>query len=151
MSDPNWLWPVDNAEHRLSNPKHATKFDAPRSYFGDHEGVDLKADFMDPILASRDGVVSWASIRRRSTGAMSAYGWHVVLDHGDSWVTWYCHMNNLEVKEGDVVQRGDVVGLAGSTGNSSGVHLHFNVQKIGGGLSGYILKDVVNPEPLLGL
>ncbi len=150
MSDPNWLWPVDNSSHTLSC-SNGCAFDDPRSYAGNHEGVDLKADFMDPILASRDGVVSWASIRRRSTGAMSAYGWHVVLDHGDSWVTWYCHMNNLEVKEGDVVQRGDVVGLAGSTGNSSGVHLHFNVQKIGGGLSGYILKDVVNPEPLLGL
>jgi len=141
----DWLWPVDSTTHSINSP-----FDHQRSY-GPHEGVDLYAAYLDSILASRDGIVTWASNRRRSTGELSDYGYHVVVDHQDGFVSWYAHMEHLLVDEGDVVNQGSVLGKAGSTGNSTGVHLHFSIQKMNAGLSGYVLKDVIDPTPLLGL
>jgi murein DD-endopeptidase MepM/ murein hydrolase activator NlpD len=118
---------------------------------GNHEGVDIFAMFNDPILASRDGDVIWASNRRRSDGSISDYGNHVVIDHGGGWISWSAHLDSYSVRAGDIVLQGDSIGQAGSTGNSTGVHLHFSIQYIGHGLDGYILRDVVNPGPLLGL
>ena len=93
----------------------------------------------------------WASNRRRADGSISKYGNHVVIDHGQNYISWYAHLDSYNVQAGDVVLQGDVIGRAGSTGNSTGVHLHFAIQKIGSGLSGYILRDVVNPASLLGI
>lgn len=128
-------------------------FNVPRSY-GPHEGIDLRAtdEHWQPvnILAGEDGQVIRAS-DKKSDGTPSAYGWHVILDHGDGWRTWYCHMERLYVQLGDLVEAGDPLGLAGSTGNSTGIHLHLNVQHIGHGLSGYVVADVLDPAPFLGL
>lgn len=144
-------WPVGNGrEHRYSVIPGGL-FNAARSY-GNHEGVDLLAYAGDPILAVRSGLVVWASNKRRSNPVQNSdYGWHVIVDHQDGYVTWYAHLQNLSVSRNQQVQAGQQVGPAGTSGNSTGVHLHFNVQCIGCGLSGYIIPDVVNPAPLLGL
>lgn len=103
------------------------------------------------IIASRPGVVTWASDKRQTDGKPSAYGWHVKVNHeGEYYQSWYCHLNSVAVGVGSVVKQGDILGPAGSTGNSTGVHLHFNIRKQGHYAgAGYAPSDVVDPMPLL--
>ena len=64
---------------------------------------------------------------------------------GEVYVTWYCHLDAAFVKVGDALKAGGYIGAMGSTGNSTGMHLHFNLQWIGKGLSGYVIPDAVDP------
>ena len=129
-------------------------FGAARDYDGDgvyddiHEGLDFYVEIGDPVLASLDGVVVWASDQRRSGGA-SLYGIHVIIEHADGWITWYAHLDQLRCSVGKQVSRGDLIGLGGNTGNSTGPHLHYTVQHIGYGDTGYVIPDVVNPQSYL--
>jgi murein DD-endopeptidase MepM/ murein hydrolase activator NlpD len=68
------------------------------------------------------------------------YGQHVMVDHGNGFSTLYGHMSEIYVKAGDVVNRGTVIGRMGSTGRSTGTHLHFEIRKDG---------ITVNPLPYL--
>jgi murein DD-endopeptidase MepM/ murein hydrolase activator NlpD len=86
-----------------------------------HEGIDFLADLGSPIAAAADGVVVFA-------GFHPQYGYMVDIDHGNDLVTRYAHCSKLFVKEGDVVQRGRKLGEVGSTGRSTGPHLHFEVR-----------------------
>lgn len=130
------------------------RFNAPRQYsFAPdkkqlHEGVDLMA--IDPqgqpvaVLAAQRGVVN----RVAFTG--QGYGHYVRIVHawGDqTYVTWYGHLSTISVRQGQFVQAGQKIGVAGTTGFSSGVHLHLTLQHIGHGLPGYTVDDVVDPEP----
>lgn len=115
--------------------------DAERSY-GKHEGLDFAGKTGDPVLACLGGRV--AKVVRKSTG----YGNHVVLEHSDGWYTWYAHLSEITVALHDPVSRGQKIGEVGSTGNSTGPHLHLTVQHIGNGMSGYWLPDIVDPRPL---
>ena len=63
----------------------------------------------------------------------------------DRFRTWYAHLNEALVKKGDFVYKGTLIGAAGSTGNSTGPHLHLTVQKEGIGWNGYWLPDIVDP------
>lgn len=86
-----------------------------------HEGIDFLADAGSPIAAAAAGVVVFA-------GMHPQYGYMVDIDHGNDLVTRYAHQSKLFVKEGDVVQRGHKLGEVGSTGRSTGPHLHFEVR-----------------------
>jgi murein DD-endopeptidase MepM/ murein hydrolase activator NlpD len=86
-----------------------------------HEGIDFLADLGSPIAAAADGVVVFA-------GFHPQYGYMVDIDHGNDLVTRYAHCSKLFVREGDVVQRGRKLGEVGSTGRSTGPHLHFEVR-----------------------
>ena len=86
-----------------------------------HNGVDLAAPGGSDILAAYDGAVVSASY----TGAMGNY---VMIDHGDGLYTVYMHASKLLVSAGQEVKRGDVIALVGSTGRSTGNHLHFSVR-----------------------
>ena len=86
-----------------------------------HEGIDFLADAGSPIAAAAAGVVVFA-------GFHPQYGYMVDIDHGNDLVTRYAHCSKLFVKEGDVVQRGRKLGEVGSTGRSTGPHLHFEVR-----------------------
>jgi murein DD-endopeptidase MepM/ murein hydrolase activator NlpD len=86
-----------------------------------HAGGDMGAPSGTPIHAAADGVVVIASER-------GGYGLTVVIDHGDSLATLYAHQSALAVREGDVVERGDVIGWVGSTGLSTGPHLHLETR-----------------------
>jgi murein DD-endopeptidase MepM/ murein hydrolase activator NlpD len=86
-----------------------------------HEGIDFIADYGSPIVAAAAGVVIFA-------GFHPQYGYAVDIDHGNDLVTRYAHTSKLLVKEGDVVQRGRKIGEVGSTGRSTGPHLHFEVR-----------------------
>lgn len=86
-----------------------------------HEGVDFVADAGTPIYASAGGVVDYA-------GLDAAYGNMVEIDHGNDIVTRYAHASKLFVKVGQVVRRGEKIAEVGSTGRSTGNHLHFEVR-----------------------
>lgn len=95
------------------------------SYFGprwgrNHAGIDLAANHGDPIRAARDGTVVLA-------GEVSGYGLTVVLEHEDGTRTLYAHASELKVQPGQKVRQGDVIALVGSTGRSTGPHLHFEI------------------------
>ncbi len=86
-----------------------------------HEGIDFLAEKGSPVVAAADGVVVFA-------GFHPQYGYMVDIDHGNDLVTRYAHQSKLIVKEGEVVQRGRKLGEVGSTGRSTGPHLHFEVR-----------------------
>ena len=92
-------------------------FDGTADY---HPGLDISADRGDPVVATANGTVSSA---QRS----GAYGNMIVIEHGFGISTRYAHLDTFRVKAGDAVRRGDVVGYAGSTGRSTGSHLHYEV------------------------
>lgn len=91
-----------------------------------HSGIDLGAPKGTPIQAARTGVVSYVK-----NSGNSGYGYHVVIDHGDGMVTLYGHCSKVYVRSGQTVQQGDVIAAVGSTGRSTGNHLHLEV-RIGG-------------------
>ena len=99
-----------------------------------HKGIDFEADVGDPVLAVADGVVSYAGVR-------SGYGNVVEIDHGNGYVTRYAHNSRLERQVGDLVRAGQEIAKAGSTGRSTGAHVHFEVWQDG---------VVVNPRKFLG-
>lgn len=86
-----------------------------------HEGIDFIADTGTPIVAAASGVVQFA-------GFHPQYGNMIDIDHGNDLVTRYAHASRLLVQEGDVVQRGRRIAEIGSTGRSTGPHLHFEVR-----------------------
>lgn len=86
-----------------------------------HDGIDIPHAQGTPILASRSGKVL-------SAGTKGGYGLTVVIDHGDGYETLYAHCSELKVSAGQQVNKGDVVGLVGTTGNSTGPHLHFTIK-----------------------
>jgi len=87
-----------------------------------HIGLDIDGDFGDPVWAADDGVVI------KSICLKTGYGCHVIIDHGNGKTTLYGHFQKLYVKEGQKVVRGEVLGEEGSTGHSTGSHLHFEVR-----------------------
>ena len=89
-----------------------------------HWGMDFAAPTGTPIYATGNAKVKQA-------GSMGGYGNVVVLDHGYGYETIYGHMSKIKVRNGAKVQRGDIIGYVGSTGLSSGPHLHYEVHKDG--------------------
>ena len=98
-----------------------------------HTGVDLAAPVGTPVYATADGIVGRADW-------FSSYGLYVSIDHGADLETRYAHMSRLAVAAGDRVRKGDVIGYVGSTGRSTGPHLHYEVRVDG---------VAVNPIPYM--
>lgn len=98
-----------------------------------HKGVDLSGPVGTPIYATADGVVSKAEW-------FSSYGLYVSLEHGADIQTRYAHMSRINVASGQQVRKGDVIGFVGSTGRSTGPHLHYEVR---------IAGKAVNPIPYM--
>ena len=86
-----------------------------------HTGIDIAAPGGTPIAAAKEAEVLY-------TGWMGGYGNLVALDHGDSVVTLYAHQSRIAVVEGQQVAQGEVIGFVGTTGHSTGNHLHFEVR-----------------------
>lgn len=85
-----------------------------------HEGLDIATQSGNPIRAPSNGIVSYA-------GWESGFGNTVVIDHGYGITTLYGHMSKIEVKTGEIVKRGQTIGLVGDTGFSTGPHVHYQV------------------------
>ena len=104
---------------RISSPFGVRRLVNSRAA-GFHKGVDLAAPYGEPVLASLSGRVVLAR-------NLSLTGKTVVIDHGWGLMTLYAHLSRIEVKEGELVRRGEVIGRVGSSGRSTGPHLHFGV------------------------
>lgn len=94
---------------------------------GWHNGVDFAAPGGTPIYATRSGTVTTAKALINSSGNYYSYGNYVVINHGDGFSSLYAHMSGFVVSAGQYVSQGQLIGYVGSTGNSSGNHLHFTI------------------------
>lgn len=101
--------------------------------YGFHTGIDLAADEGTPVAASFYGKII-------ETGSSDVWGNYILMEHSESFQTYYCHLSEIYVSEGAVIRQGETIGLVGSTGWSTGPHLHFEVR---------INGVRVNPEILL--
>lgn len=119
-----------------ANPNRSTRLLWPTSghritqYYGGwecvrgcrvHTGLDVDGDYSSPLYAAEDGIVIVA-------GWGGGYGYHVDIDHGGGLMTRYGHASKLFVKPGEYVKRGQTIAMMGSTGFSTGTHVHFEVR-----------------------
>ena len=88
---------------------------------GYHSGTDFRAKIGTPVIAANDGRVALVKNRFYSGGT-------VILDHGEGIYTCYFHMSRFDVKEGEMVKRGEQLGLSGQSGRVTGPHLHFSAR-----------------------
>ncbi|HEV7465098.1 MAG TPA: M23 family metallopeptidase [Candidatus Dormibacteraeota bacterium] len=105
-----------------------------------HTGIDLAAPSGTPLHAAADGVVLIAAASADATGRLVGYGNYVVVGHAAGFLTLYGHMSDVAVHGGDRVRQGEVIGYEGSTGNSTGPHVHFEIRKDG---------TLLDPAPFL--
>ena len=105
----SFIWPASN------------RYLSGYNYSGYHPAIDIAAGLGAPIYASDSGVVVFAG------WSNWGYGYMVVVDHGNGWQTLYSHLSQWNVNCGQSVYQGNVLGLSGSTGNSTGPHLHFEI------------------------
>ena len=110
------IWPVIGW---LSSP-YGTRRDPFTGGPDFHPGLDISADYGEPIHATADGTVATA-------GVSGSYGNLVELDHGFGITTRYGHLSRFAVRAGETVHRGDVIGYVGSTGRSTSAHLHYEI------------------------
>jgi LysM repeat protein len=113
----SFIWPAGN--HTLSG----------NDYWSGHLAIDIAAGEGAPIYAADSGVVVFAG------WANGGYGYMVMIDHGNGYQTLYAHMSQVSTSCGRSVSQGQTIGYSGSTGNSTGAHLHFEVRYQGGFVS----------------
>ncbi len=114
-----YIWPVTTSR-RITSDYGGRNTGIPGASTN-HKGVDIGGVFYSSkVLATKDGVVI-------TSAYVSSYGNYVVISHGKGNTTLYAHMSSRSVKEGDVVKQGQVIGVTGSTGISSGPHLHYEI------------------------
>jgi len=113
--------PVRNAIMGSSFGYRSDPFSGLRSR---HDGLDFAAPAGTPVMSAADGVVVVASFHPE-------FGNMVDIDHGDGLLSRYAHLSELKVAESQIVRRGEPIGAVGSTGRSSGPHLHFEVRMLG--------------------
>ena len=111
------LWPVEGTVTG-SFGERIDPFNGEGAF---HMGVDISAEVGEPVLAPADGVVDFADF-------MGGYGRAIVLEHGNGVATRYGHLSGFAVVAGQRVHRGDTIGYVGSSGRSTGPHLHYEVR-----------------------
>lgn len=115
------LWPCPSS-HRITSNFSLNRLDpVSKNYYSAHKGTDIAASTGTPIVAAAAGLVTAA-------GYSASMGNYIVISHGDGITTRYYHNSKLAVGVGTAVTAGQVISYAGSTGNSTGPHLHFEVR-----------------------
>lgn len=99
-----------------------------------HKGVDIDLETGDPVHAAFDGMVRFSNYN-------SSYGNLVILRHSNGLETYYAHLSRLDVKAGDYLSAGDILGLGGNTGRSFGSHLHFEIRFLGQAINPSVIID----------
>jgi LysM repeat protein len=125
----DWIWPTDG----VISDTYGTRL-------GHHKGIDIAAGLNTPIFTVDDGIVT-------KSYYSDTYGHVIFIKHSNNLETVYAHLNNREVDEGNHVKKGDIIGRMGSTGRSSGVHLHFEVHQ---NEWTFEKENAVNPSFVLG-
>lgn len=123
-------WPADTERITSQFGNRVDPFTKRQAF---HNGIDLAGPWGTEIYATGDGVVEFS-------GYDGGYGRSIIINHGNSYKTRYAHLTNLLVEEGDKVKQGDLIGLMGSTGRSTGVHLHYEIIHNG---------EVIDPFPYM--
>lgn len=118
VGDGNWVTPVK--QYVLTSP-FGMRLDPVLHYWKMHNGVDMAWDEGTPIYAARSGIVSETGYQEQGAGN------YVYINHGDGYRTVYMHMTHFIVSAGDRVFAGQLIGYMGSTGWSTGYHLHFGI------------------------
>ena len=117
----SFIWPAAN------------QYLSGNDYFDGHLGIDIAAGTGAPVFAADSGVVVYAA------PIGGGYGNMVMIDHGNGYHTVYAHLSQISISCGASVAQGTTVGYAGSTGNSTGPHLHFEVRYLGGFINPYFV------------
>lgn len=120
VSADGYVWPTAGALHS----GFGSRLHPILGYYRMHSGLDIGGEQGQPIYAATGGEVILA-------GVNGGYGNTIVIDHGDGLSTLYAHQTSFESAVGDVVDTGDIIGYVGSTGMSTGPHLHFEVRLFG--------------------
>lgn len=123
------IQPVSNKDLKHTASGYGMRIDPIYKTAKFHEGMDFSANIGTPIYATGNGTVTKA-------GWQSGYGKVVIINHGYGYETLYAHMNDIDVRVGQKVIRGEVIGKVGNTGKSTGPHLHYEV---------HVKGKVVNP------
>lgn len=126
-----FIMPI-KAKFRWTSP-YGSRIDPIAGVKSFHTGTDMACPTGTPIYASMSGTIS-------TTGVNRVYGNYVIIDHGNGYQTLYAHMSKIIAKKGQWVSQGTRIGLVGSTGYSTGPHLHFTVYKNG---------KMINPMTIL--
>jgi murein DD-endopeptidase MepM/ murein hydrolase activator NlpD len=113
---------ISNPKIRFTEGSFGWRIDPIYRVLQMHEGIDLAGPVGTPIYATGNGVVTEAKY------SIHGYGNVVLVDHGFSYKTRYAHLDQIKVNQGDIVKRGEIVGTLGSTGKSTGPHLHYEVR-----------------------
>lgn len=113
------LWPT---ESKVISSSFGYRSDPFKGLSAFHSGVDIAGNLGDPVYAALDGEVI-------TVEQMGARGKYIVIKHANNLETWYMHLQAMNVSSGDKVSKGQKIGLLGSTGRSTGPHLHFQVVK----------------------
>ena len=111
VSDVGLIWPIHGVVTSEYGPR----------WGGFHPGIDIAASYGTPIEASKSGVVVYS-------GYDGGYGNYVCIDHGGGLSSCYAHQSQIAVSDGESVSQGQVIGYEGSTGDSTGPHVHFEVR-----------------------
>ncbi len=119
------IQPVNNKELKRMVSGYGWRIDPVYGTRKMHWGLDFTADVGTDVYSTGDGVVEELEVN--SWG----YGKEIVINHGFGYKTRYAHLSSFVVNKGDTVKRGDLIGFVGSTGKSTGPHLHYEVEKDG--------------------
>lgn len=129
-------WPVAGSSARIS-----------QYYKGSiHKGIDIADRNLPNLVAAAGGTIIFAGCAGvcpplGSTWGGSGYAWAVQIDHGNGYTTWYAHLKNIYVRTGEGVAKGQSIAQMGSTGRSTGPHVHFELRRGAGG------NSQINPLP----
>ena len=135
------IQPVANADLRRVASGFGNRIDPVYKTIKFHAGLDFTAPQGTPIYATAEGRVTLAG------NSGNGYGNHVVIDHGFGYETLYGHMVRVKARPGQMVKRGEVIGWVGSTGKSTGPHLHYEVHKGGRPIDPiYFFYNDLSPE-----
>ena len=133
-SESGFLWPLPGGYNTISSLAGG-RIHPVTGKPSNHAGIDIPAPSGTNIYAAKSGAVIHAA---KGTGSSWSYGNYVIVSHSDGTSTLYAHMSRIGCKQGQTVKQGDVIGYVGTTGRSTGNHLHFEVRV------GSTRKDPVN-------
>ena len=119
------IQPINNEDLRRMASGYGWRTDPFTKTRRKHKGMDFSAPTGTPIYSTSDGKVI------RVDGRAPGYGKHIRIDHGFGYVTLYAHLSQYNVRRGQEVKRGDVIGFVGNTGRSVAPHLHYEIRKDG--------------------